>query len=73
MRSYARHHGAQTCRRNVAHSEERFRTLSDNAQDSIARFDREGRYLYVNPFITHALGLPAEAIVGKTPENLVAT
>jgi two-component system CheB/CheR fusion protein len=51
-------------------SEERFRTLSDNAQDSIARFDREGRYLYVNPFITHALGLPAEAIVGKTPEAL---
>jgi chemotaxis methyl-accepting protein methylase len=51
-------------------SEERFRTLSDNAQDSIARFDREGRYLYVNPFITRALGLPAEAIVGKTAEEL---
>jgi PAS domain S-box-containing protein len=51
-------------------SEERFRTLSDNAQDSIARFDRDGRYLYVNPFLTRALGLPAEAIVGKTPEEL---
>jgi PAS domain S-box-containing protein len=51
-------------------SEERFRTLSDNAQDSIARFDRDGRYLYANPFITRALGLPAEAIVGKTPEEL---
>jgi len=51
-------------------SEERFRTLSDNAQDSIARFDRDGRYLYVNPFITRALGLPAEAIVGKTAEEL---
>ena len=51
-------------------SEERLRTLSDNAQDSIARFDRDGRYLYVNSFLTRALGLPAEAIVGKTAEEL---
>jgi PAS domain S-box-containing protein len=51
-------------------SEERFRTLANNAQDSIARFDREGRYLYVNPFITNLMGSPAEAIVGKTPEEL---
>ena len=51
-------------------SEERFRTLSDNAQDSIARFDREGRYVYANPFITRALGLPAESIIGRTPEQL---
>ncbi|HEY5285079.1 MAG TPA: CheR family methyltransferase, partial [Polyangia bacterium] len=71
MRSYGlditkRTRAAETLRA----SEERFRTLSDNAQDSIARFDREGRYLYVNPFITRALGLTAEAIVGKTPEEL---
>jgi two-component system CheB/CheR fusion protein len=51
-------------------SEERFRTLADNAQDGIARFDRNGRYLYVNPFITRTLGLPAEAIVGRTAEEL---
>ena len=51
-------------------SEERFRALADNAQDGIARFDHDGRYLYVNPFITRALGLPAEAIVGKTAEEL---
>ena len=51
-------------------SEERFRTLADNAQDSIARFDHEGRYLYANPFLTRALGLPAETILGKTPEEL---
>ena len=51
-------------------SEERFRALADNAQDGIARFDHDGRYLYVNPFITRALGLPAEAIVGKTAEAL---
>ncbi len=51
-------------------SEERFRTLADNAHDSIARFDREGRYVYVNPFVANRMGMPAEAIVGKTAEGL---
>jgi two-component system CheB/CheR fusion protein len=51
-------------------SEERFRTLADNAHDSIARFDRNGRYVYVNPFISRTLGLPTEAILGKTAEEL---
>jgi PAS domain S-box-containing protein len=51
-------------------SEERFRTLANNAQDSIARFDREGRYVFVNPYIADRLGLPAEAIVGRTAEEL---
>ena len=31
-------------------SEERFRTVPDNAQDSIARFDRLGRFLFTNAF-----------------------
>ena len=51
-------------------SEERFRTLASNAQDSIARFDRAGRYVYVNPYVADRMGLPAEAIVGKTAEDL---
>ncbi len=54
----------------VKASEERFRTLASNAQDSIARFDREGRYVYVNPYIAERMGLPVEAIVGKTAEEL---
>ena len=51
-------------------SEERFRTLASNAQDSITRFDREGRYVYVNPVASRLLGLPDEAILGKTVEEL---
>jgi two-component system CheB/CheR fusion protein len=51
-------------------SEERFRTLAANAHDSIARFDRRGRYVYVNPFVERVLGRPAEAIVGRTVEEL---
>ena len=51
-------------------SEERFRTLADNAQDAIVRFDRDRRYAYVNPYIARLTGLPAEAMIGKTTEEL---
>jgi two-component system CheB/CheR fusion protein len=51
-------------------SEERFRTLASNAQDSITRFDREGRYVYANPVVSRLLRLPAESIVGRTVEDL---
>ncbi|HBI22464.1 MAG TPA: hypothetical protein DDY37_07795 [Legionella sp.] len=47
-------------------TQEEFRTLADNAQDCITRFDRKGRYVYANPFYTKLLQLPAEAIIGKT-------
>jgi PAS domain S-box-containing protein len=51
-------------------SEERFRTLADNAEDAIMRLDQEGRYLYVNPFYARILGRPAESIVGRTIREL---
>jgi two-component system, chemotaxis family, CheB/CheR fusion protein len=51
-------------------SEERFRALAANADDAIARFDRAGRYVYVNPFVARVTGLPAEAIIGRTVEEL---
>jgi len=51
-------------------SEERFRTLASNAQDSIARFDRQRRFLYVNPYGERLIGLPAEKIVGRTADEL---
>jgi two-component system, chemotaxis family, CheB/CheR fusion protein len=51
-------------------SEERFRTLASNAQDSITRFDREGRFVYVNPFAERLVGRPAAEILGRTAEEL---
>ncbi|MGX7006111.1 PAS domain-containing sensor histidine kinase [Caballeronia sp. KNU42] len=51
-------------------SEQLFRTLTENFPDFIARFDRDGRYLYVNPAVTRAYGLPQEALVGKRPSEL---
>jgi PAS domain S-box-containing protein len=41
-------------------------TLLDNLPDMVARFDRQGRYLYVNPAVTRVSGLPAEHFRGKT-------
>jgi two-component system, chemotaxis family, CheB/CheR fusion protein len=51
-------------------SEERFRTLATNTRDSIARFDREGRYVYANPVVMQLLGRSAEAVMGRTPREL---
>jgi PAS domain S-box-containing protein len=50
--------------------ERQLRTLVENFPDFIARFDREGRRLYVNPSITRAFGLPLEHFVGKSLQEL---
>ena len=45
--------------------EQEFRALADNAPDIIARYDREHRYLYVNPAITRLKGLDPAQLIGK--------
>jgi PAS domain S-box-containing protein len=52
------------------HAEERFRILSENAPDLICWFDKDLRYTYVNPLMEKSLGLPFDAITGKTCEEL---
>jgi PAS domain S-box-containing protein len=54
----------------IRERESRFRTLAENFPDFIARFDRDYRYAYINPALEKALGVPAEAILGKTPHEL---
>ena len=51
-------------------SEQLFRTMTENFPDFIARFDGECRYLYANPAVTQAYGLPQEALVGKRASEL---
>jgi PAS domain S-box-containing protein len=57
--------------------EETFRALAENSLDTIMRFDREGRHLYVNPVVEKVTGIPPAAFIGKThremgfPEALV--
>ena len=51
---------------NLSRTEHLFRVLVENLPDAIVRFDRDKRYLYVNPASTKASGIPLEAHVGRT-------
>ncbi|MFL9869966.1 PAS domain-containing protein [Paraburkholderia fungorum] len=51
-------------------SEQLFRTLTENFPDFLARFDSEGRYLYVNPGLAQAFGMPQESFLGKTQPEM---
>lgn len=47
-------------------SEEHFRALVENIGDIVSRFDRDCRFLYVNPLCERYTGLKPEAFIGKT-------
>nr|CBH38782.1 putative sensory transduction histidine kinase [uncultured archaeon] len=51
-------------------SEERFRAISETAQDSIFIKDRALKYTLVNPTMERLFGLPASKIIGKTDDDL---
>ena len=50
--------------------EEEFESLAENLPDLIARFDRQGRYVYVNSAIEKLTGATREAMLGKTQREL---
>ena len=52
--------------------EQQFRAIAENSPDVIARYDREGRYLYANPALLQLAGLPAHALLGRTPLDVAA-
>ena len=58
-------------------SEEKFRALTENSYDTIMRFDRDFRHLYVNKIVEKQTGISASKFIGKThkelgfPENLI--
>jgi PAS domain S-box-containing protein len=51
-------------------SEEKFRALAENSTDTIMRFDRGHRHLYVNPIVEKLTGIAAEKHIGKTHREL---
>ena len=51
-------------------SEKRFRTLSENSPDIVARLDKQDRHLYVNPAAADIYGYSQEGITGKTYTEL---
>lgn len=50
--------------------EQEIRALVENAPDIIARFDKQQRYVYVNPAIETVLGITPEMIIGKKNTEL---
>jgi PAS domain S-box-containing protein len=56
--------------RELRESEQRYRSLAENAPDIIQRFDRELRHLYVNPAFAGATGLSPPAVIGKMDREL---
>jgi len=53
-----------------AEGERKLRQFLESAQDIICIKDLTGRYLYINPATVHYIGIPREAVLGKTDEDL---
>jgi PAS domain S-box-containing protein len=48
-----------------------FRAIAENAPDTIARFDRDCRYLYANPALQKLAGVSANSFLGRPPLEVV--
>ncbi|MEW6766000.1 MAG: PAS domain S-box protein [Pseudomonadota bacterium] len=53
----------------LARSEQAFRNLAENTPDTIARYDRDCRRIYINPAFLQLAGQSAEAMLGMTPTH----
>lgn len=54
----------------LKNSENRFRSITENAVDYIFIKDKERKYTFVNKAMMKLLGLPENEIIGKTPEEV---
>ena len=50
--------------------EQEFRSLANNLPDFIARYDHQGRYIYVNKLLENMLESPLKKIIGRTYDEL---
>ena len=50
--------------------EEKFRALVENASDPVARYDRAGRRVYVNPAFEKLAGRPDAELLERTPSEV---
>ncbi|MEC4985501.1 MAG: PAS domain S-box protein [Oscillatoria sp. PMC 1068.18] len=54
----------------LSQQERQFRTLTENSPQIIARFDRELRYVYINPAVKQATGIRPQKFLGRTNNDL---
>ncbi|HRP63177.1 MAG TPA: PAS domain-containing protein [Phycisphaerales bacterium] len=66
--------GSKQAEAALRHTEQRmereFKALVEHAPDIISRFDRDLRHIYVNPAVERATGMPREAFLGRTHDEL---
>jgi diguanylate cyclase (GGDEF)-like protein/PAS domain S-box-containing protein len=55
----------------LAHSEARFRLVSENMSDLVCLHHPDGRYLYVTPSSQMMLGYAPEELIGRHPEDFL--
>jgi PAS domain S-box-containing protein len=60
----------KTAELTILQREREFRTLAENSPDCIMRCDRQYRFLYVNPAVAAMSGIPADAYIGKTSQEM---
>lgn len=63
-------HDLKRYEQELAKQKRRFKTLAENSPDIITRIDRNLRHVYINSAIQKATGMPPEAFIGKTHEEL---
>ncbi|MEP7325138.1 MAG: PAS domain S-box protein [Gemmatimonadota bacterium] len=72
-------HDRRMAEEELSRSEQQFVSLAESLPDMIARYDRDGRYLYVNSATAALTGKPADFYVGRSvlegtgPPDLVQT
>ncbi|WP_422555933.1 PAS domain S-box protein [Sulfuricurvum sp.] len=51
-------------------SAEEYRTIVENSNDNIVRYDKYGRIHYMNPTLEMTLGVSLDDVIGKTPTEI---
>lgn len=55
----------------LALKEEEFRSLTENSPDNIVRFDKDGRYLYLNSTMEKTLEMKSSFLIGKKIKDVL--
>jgi len=62
--------GKQRVEEELLRKQRELEAIAEHVPDILARFDRNGRYVYVNRAITQLTGLAREAVIGKTHDEI---
>jgi PAS domain S-box-containing protein len=70
LREAEEHRARMKAENDLHQREQEFKALVENSTDVIARIDSQLRYVYVNPAIKRATGIPVSVLTGKNAAEL---